>query len=134
MVRKKRVSHQYQIEADRPDLTPEASILYSSDSVTGVLGYTPGEIVNCSAWDFFSEKELAFAKPFHQRCIVEDEPAVLAYCRIQNKVGKWIGCECCLTIAYDIMVVCTSVYHRDGNSSGKFSFEAWRPKSSSHNS
>lgn len=108
--------------------------MYSSDSVTAVLGYTPDEIVNCSAWDFFSEKELAFAKIFHQRCIVEDEAAVLAYCRIQNKVGKWIGCECCLTIAYDIMVVCTSVYHRDGNPDGKFSFEAWQPKLSSHNS
>lgn len=53
---------------------------------------------------------------------------MLAYCRIQNKAGRWVGCECCFTVVYDIMVVCTSIYHRDGKSDGKFSLDACRPK------
>lgn len=121
-------------QADRPDLTPEASILYSSSSVIGILGYTPDEIVNRSAWDFFPEEELSFAKIFHQQRIVMDKAAVLAYCRIQNKAGRWVGCECCFTVVYDIMVVCTSIYHRDGKSDGKFSLDACRPKVCSYTS
>jgi PAS domain S-box-containing protein len=119
------------MKANRSDLTPEAFILYSSDSITSILGYEPDEIVNRSAWDFFPEEELPRAKIFHQRRIVTDKAAVLAYCRIQNKAGRWIGCECCFTIVYDIMVVCTSVYHEGGNSDGKFTSEACEPKSSS---
>ena len=41
-----------------------------------------------------------------------DKAAVLAYCAIQNKDGQWVGCECCFTIVYDVMVVCTSIYKR----------------------
>jgi hypothetical protein len=60
-----------------------------------------------------------------------DKAAIMAYCRIQNKADRWVGCECCFTIVYDIMVVCTSIYHRDGKSDGKFSLDARRPKACS---
>lgn len=41
-----------------------------------------------------------------------DKAAVLAYCRVKDKEGRWVGCECCFTIVYDVMIVCTSVYKR----------------------
>lgn len=94
------------------DLTEEARILYSSDSILDILGYTPDEIVNRSAWEFFPVEELPYAKNFHQHGIAMDRAAMLSYCRVKNKNGEWIGCECCFTIVYDVMVVCTSIYRR----------------------
>lgn len=103
-----------------PDLTPDANILYSSDSVVDILSYTPDEIVNRSAWDFFSLDDLSVAREFHQKRINLDKAAVLAYCRIKDRNGDWVGCECCFTVVYDVMVVCTSVYRRGLNSDSKF--------------
>lgn len=45
---------------------------------------------------------------------------MLAYCRIQNKQNEWVGCECCFTIVYDVMVVCTSIYRRNLQSESTF--------------
>ncbi|KAM0718702.1 hypothetical protein Q7P37_005773 [Cladosporium fusiforme] len=101
------------------DLTPEAHILYSSDSVIDILGYTPDEIVNRSAWDFFSKDELPIAKEFHRRRVVMDKAAVLAYCNVMSKAGEWVCCECCFTVVYDVMIVCTSIYQRGGKSDGR---------------
>jgi hypothetical protein len=42
-----------------------------------------------------------------------DKAAVLSYCQLQNRQGQWVGCECCFTVVYDVMVVCTSIYRRD---------------------
>lgn len=39
-----------------------------------------------------------------------DRAAVLAYCRVKCKTGDWVGCECCFTVVYDVMIVCTSIY------------------------
>jgi len=94
------------------DLTPDARILYSSDSIVDLLGYTPDEVVNQSAWNYFPQEELPYAKEFHQHGVNMDRAAMLSYCRVKNKAGEWIGCECCFTIVYDVMVVCTSIYRR----------------------
>ena len=69
-------------------------------------------MVNRSAWDFFLRDEVVEARKFHQKRVLADKAAVLAYCRIQDKTGQWVGCECCFTIVYDVMVVCTSIYSR----------------------
>lgn len=103
-----------------PDLTPEARILYSSDSVIDILGYTPDEIVNRSAWEFFSKDELPYAQEFHRRRVVMDKAAVLAYCNVMSKGGEWVNCECCFTIVYDVMIVCTSIYLRGGKADSEF--------------
>ncbi|KAF1353856.1 hypothetical protein BDV97DRAFT_396661 [Delphinella strobiligena] len=94
------------------DLTPEARILYSSDSIVDVLGYTPDEVVNHSTWEFFPDEELPYAQKVHKRGVTMDKAAVLAYCRVKDRQNNWVGCECCFTIVYDVMIVCTSVYRR----------------------
>ncbi|KAF2774439.1 hypothetical protein EJ03DRAFT_6654 [Teratosphaeria nubilosa] len=94
------------------DLTPDARILYSSDSVIDILGYTPDEIVNHSAWGFFPKDELPYSQAFHQKRVVTDKAAVLAYCNVRAKDGGYVTCECCFTIVYDVMIVCTSIYRR----------------------
>lgn len=84
-----------------------------------VLGYTPDEIVNHSAWDLFPEDELAAARKFHRKRVNTDKAAVLAYVRIRNREGNWVGCEVCMTVVYDVIVVCTSVYRRGLKSESK---------------
>ncbi|KAF2196080.1 hypothetical protein GQ43DRAFT_452585 [Delitschia confertaspora ATCC 74209] len=98
------------------DLSEDATILYSSDSIVDILGHTPDEVVNRSAWEFFHPEELPVAKKFHNRGVRLDKAAVLAYCRIRNRQGDWVGCECCFSVVYDVIVCCTSVYRRGPNS------------------
>lgn len=97
-------------DMQRLDLSTDARILYSSDSIVDVLGYTPDEVVNHSTWEFFPPEELSYARKVHKRGIAMDKAAVLSYCRVRNRRGDFIGCECCFTIVYDVMIVCTSVY------------------------
>lgn len=105
------------------DLSDNATILYTSDSVVDVLGYTPDEIVNHSAWELFPEDEIPDAQKFHRKRVNTDRAAVLAYVRVRNREGAWIGCEVCMTVVYDVIVVCTSVYRR-GLKSEKRALEA----------
>ncbi|KAJ9635816.1 hypothetical protein H2201_000189 [Coniosporium apollinis] len=105
------------------DLSPEARILYSSDSIVDILGHTPDEVLNRSCWNFFHPDEIPYAQEFHKRGVTLDKAAVLAYCQIKNRNGQWVGCECCFTVVYDVMVVCTSIYRR-GMTSQKRAVEA----------
>lgn len=66
------------------------------------------------------EDELPYAQKFHQKTVSQDKAAVLAYCRVKDRTGQWVGCECCFTVVYDVMVVCTSVYQRGMKSQSKF--------------
>lgn len=102
------------------DLSDEARILYSSDSIVDILGHTPDEVVHRSVWDFFHPEELPIAKAQHSRGVRLDKAAVLSYCRLRNRQGEWVGCECCFSVVYDVMVVCTSVY-RNGMQSQSMS-------------
>ncbi|KAI9718681.1 MAG: hypothetical protein M1828_006616 [Chrysothrix sp. TS-e1954] len=86
------------------DLSPEARILYTSDSIVDILGYAPNEVVNRSCWDFFHPEELPMAKAKHGRGIDLDKAAMLSYCRMRNKEGNWLGCEVVFTVVYNVMV------------------------------
>jgi PAS domain S-box-containing protein len=103
----------------RIDLSEDARILYASDSVVDILGYTPEEVVNRPSWDFFHPTELPVAKQLHERGVNLDKAAVLAYCQLKNRQGEWVGCECCFTVVYNVMVVCISVYRRGMEHSSK---------------
>jgi PAS domain S-box-containing protein len=92
------------------DLSDEARILYSSDSIVDILGHTPDEVVNRSCWEFFHSDEVPLARRLHSRGVYMDKSTVLAYCRLINRRGDWVTCECCFSIVYDVMVVCTSIY------------------------
>lgn len=101
------------------DFSTEARILYTSDSIVDVLGYTPEDVVERSCWEFFSPEDIPHAKHLHQRGIETDRAASLVYCRVKAKDGNWIGCECCFTIVHDVVVACTSVYKSTISSQSK---------------
>ncbi|KAG9191970.1 hypothetical protein G6011_10704 [Alternaria panax] len=105
------------------DLSDDAHILYSSDSIVDILGHTPDEVVNRSVWQFFHPDELPLARTHHSRGVRLDKAAVLSYCRLRNRQGEWVGCECCFSVVYDVLVCCTSIY-RHGMQSQKRAVEA----------
>lgn len=105
------------------NLTPDANILYASESIIDILGYHPQEILGRSCFDYFHPDEVPFARSVHSRGVLLDKAAVLHYARIMSSDGRWISCECCFTIVHDVLVACTSVYRR-GEKSQRRALEA----------
>ena len=101
------------------DLSYHARLLYVSNSITDILGYNPEDVVGKSCWEYFHPDEVPFARAIHGRGVQLDKAAMLNYCRIRNKAGQWIGCECVFTIVHDVLVGCTSVYRVDTRSQSK---------------
>jgi PAS domain S-box-containing protein len=100
------------------DLSDDAIILYSSDSIVDVLGNTPDEVVGKKAWDFFHPSDLSLAQTLHKRSNDMDKASVLVYCDIKNRDGQWVRCECAFSIVYNVIVACTSIYRdRDSGAS-----------------
>lgn len=111
------VRQQLSLAHERPtdratELSPEARILYSSDSIVDVLGYSPEEVVNRSCWDYFHPEEVPFARARYDSGVRRDKAAMLSYCRMRDRDGFYLGCEIVFTIVYDCMVGCTSIYRR----------------------
>lgn len=103
------------------DLSLDARILYVSTSIEDILGYGPQDVIGKSCWEYFHPDEIPFARAIHGRGVRLDKAAVLNYCQIKNRDGRWVGCECVFTIVHDVMVGCTSVYRRGLNSHSKSS-------------
>lgn len=103
------------------DLTPEANILFASESIIDILGYCPDEVLGKSCFEYFHPEEVPFARNVHSRGVQLDKAAVLHYARIKGRNGEWIDCECVFTIVYEVLVACTSIYRGDAKSERKLS-------------
>ncbi|KAI1852459.1 hypothetical protein JX266_002637 [Neoarthrinium moseri] len=98
------------------NLSAEANILFSSDSIAEILGYQPHEVQGRSCFDYFHPDEVPFARTVHSRGVRLDKAASLHYVRVQSRDGQWISCECCFTVVHDVLVACTSIYRRGSKS------------------
>ncbi|OHW98208.1 potassium voltage-dependent transporter [Colletotrichum incanum] len=96
-----------------------ASILFVSDSIYDVLGYTPQEVQGKSSFDFFHPEEVAIARTIFSRGVLLDKAAMLHYVRIISRDGHWFSCECCFTVVYDITVACISIYRQGEKSNSE---------------
>ncbi|KAI2618804.1 hypothetical protein GGR54DRAFT_143406 [Hypoxylon sp. NC1633] len=105
------------------NLSPDANILFASESIVDILGYQPQDVQGKSCFDYFHPDEMPFARSVHSRGVLLDKAAVLHYVRIMSGDGQWISCECCFTIVHDVLVACTSVYRR-GEKSERRAIEA----------
>ncbi|EJT68779.1 hypothetical protein GGTG_13656 [Gaeumannomyces tritici R3-111a-1] len=94
------------------NLTPDANVLFVSESIVDILGYQPQEVFGRSCFDFFHPDEIPFARSVHSRGILLDKAAVLHYARLRGRDGQWVSCECCFTVVHDVLVACTSIYRR----------------------
>lgn len=109
------------------DLSLDARLLYTSQSITDILGYLPRDVLGHSSWEFFHPDEIPFARAVHGRGVQLDKAAVLHYCQIKNKDGRWVGCECVFTIVHDVIIACTSVFRRGSSSQSKPSDNTFIP-------
>ncbi|KAL2127692.1 hypothetical protein VTI74DRAFT_10307 [Chaetomium olivicolor] len=98
------------------NLNPDATILFASESILDILGYSPREVEGKSAFDYFHPEEVPFARSIHSRGILLDKAAVLHYARILCKSGQWVSCECCFTVVHNVLVASTSIYFKGAKS------------------
>ncbi|KAI0597026.1 hypothetical protein F4775DRAFT_272785 [Biscogniauxia sp. FL1348] len=105
------------------NLSPDANILFASESIVDILGYQPQDVLGKTCFDYFHPEEVPFARSVHSRGILLDKAAVLHYARILSRDGQWISCECCFTVVHDVLVASTSIYRR-GERSERRAIEA----------
>lgn len=102
------------------DLSPEANILFASESIEDILGFQPHQVFGISCFDYFHPDDIPFAKDEHAQGIKLDKAAVLSYVRIKGSDGAWVTCECVFSIVYDVLVACTSIYKGDAKGLSEF--------------
>ncbi|KAK0714611.1 hypothetical protein B0H67DRAFT_487553 [Lasiosphaeris hirsuta] len=101
------------------NLSPDANILFASESILDILGYQPEEVLGKSCFDYFHPDEVPLARSVHSRGVLLDKAAVLHYARIRSRDGRWVSCECCFTIVHDVLVASTSIYSGGAKSEGR---------------
>ncbi|KAI1110786.1 hypothetical protein F5Y14DRAFT_338267 [Nemania sp. NC0429] len=107
------------------NLSSDANVLFTSDSLVDILGYQPHEVQGTSGFDYFHPDEVSVARLVHRRSVLLDKAAALHYARILRKDGRWVSCECCFTVVHDVLVACTRIYRR-GKKSERRAIEAPR--------
>ncbi|QPC76424.1 hypothetical protein HYE68_007176 [Fusarium pseudograminearum] len=98
------------------NLHPDANILYASDSIFEILGYSPQEVLGRSAFEYFHPEEIPYARSVHSRGVLLDKAAVLHYARLRSRDGRWVSSECVFSIVHDILFACISIYRCDAKS------------------
>jgi PAS domain S-box-containing protein len=102
------------------NLHPDANILYASDSIFEILGYSPQEVLGRSAFEYFHPEEIPYARSVHSRGVLLDKAAVLHYARLRSRDGRWVSSECVFSIVHDILFACISIYRCDAKSESTF--------------
>jgi len=92
------------------NLTPEANIMYVSDSISDILEFEPHEVMGKSCFDYFHPDDLPFARSIHSQGVYLEKAAVIHYARIKKSDGQYQECECVFTVVHDVLVACTSIY------------------------
>jgi len=93
-----------------PDLTPQATILYASESIADILEFCPEDIIGRSCFEYFRPDEIPAAENIYHRAVGSDKAAALYYAHIRRRDGQWVDCEFVFTVVYEVLVACTSIY------------------------
>lgn len=109
-------------------LYEDARLLFASDSITDVLGYSPQDVVGRSCFEYFHPDEMPFARSVHGRGVNLDKAAVLSYCKLKSITGEYVTCECVFTVVYSVIVASTSLYRYNNKSHGCLHFQFSCPR------
>jgi hypothetical protein len=96
------------------DLTPEAKIMYASESISDILDFEPHEVIGKSWFECFHDNDTPNFRSIHSESVYLEKAAVIHYARIKKKDGQFQDCECVFTIVHDVLVSCTSIYRGKG--------------------
>lgn len=74
-------------------VTPEGKVIYSSESIKNVLGYTPEELKGASAVQFLHPDDLPYFTKKLQELIKKPKSEVTLQYRVKHKDGTWAWLE-----------------------------------------
>ncbi|KAF9938394.1 hypothetical protein BGZ67_000236 [Mortierella alpina] len=91
------------------DLTPDAIVLWASDSIEDCLGYAPEEVVGITAYNFLFKEDVPVTRTSHQEHLLNDfvaSQAILGYLR---KDGGRTLVEVVYSTCHDFITCCVIV-------------------------
>ncbi|KAH8555890.1 hypothetical protein BGW37DRAFT_151780 [Umbelopsis sp. PMI_123] len=89
------------------DTSDECTILYASDSVTDVLGYSPDDVVGRSAFEFLHPDEIPTIRRLNMERMQAQEVSALTYCRYKRSDGQYADVEAIFHYCYDVIILAT---------------------------
>lgn len=92
------------------DSSPDCRILFVSDSIVDILGYQQEDVLQKSTFDYFHPDEVMTARREHKVCLERDQASTLAYVRLKDKQGHWVGCESVFSCVSDVLISATTIY------------------------
>ncbi|KDQ20906.1 hypothetical protein BOTBODRAFT_26917 [Botryobasidium botryosum FD-172 SS1] len=86
------------------DLTDQARILFVSDSVQDILGWTPKELVGRSYFTFLYHEEVAAARVEAYETIQKDKAAAVTYLQLRHKRGGFVLCQTSRSVVHTAII------------------------------
>ncbi|KAF9983011.1 hypothetical protein BGZ75_005533 [Mortierella antarctica] len=99
------------------DLTPDAIVLWASDSIEDCLGYAPEEVVGITAYNFLFKEDVPVTRTSHQEHLLNDfvaSQAILGYLR---KDGGRTLVEVVYSTCHDFITCCVIVLEAEDTTS-----------------
>ncbi|KAK3831193.1 MAG: hypothetical protein JOS17DRAFT_134116 [Linnemannia elongata] len=91
------------------DLSPDGTFIWTSPSVTAILGYEPEEIEGVPAYDVMHKDDIAYCRITHQENVLNDMVGTQIVVRFKHKDGSYVPCMVIFSVCYDYIVTCSTV-------------------------
>ncbi|KAG0046872.1 hypothetical protein BGZ90_008063, partial [Linnemannia elongata] len=91
------------------DLSPDGTFIWTSPSVTAILGYEPEEIEGVPAYDVMHKDDIAYCRVTHQENVLNDMVGTQIVVRFKHKDGSYVPCMVIFSVCYDYIVTCSTV-------------------------
>lgn len=91
------------------DLSPNGTFIWTSPSVTAILGYEPEEIEGVPAYDMMHKDDIAYCRITHQENVLNDMVGTQIVVRFKHKDGSYVPCMVIFSVCYDYIVTCSTV-------------------------
>ncbi|KAK3846288.1 MAG: hypothetical protein J3R72DRAFT_434544 [Linnemannia gamsii] len=91
------------------DLSPNGTFIWTSPSVTAILGYEHEEIEGVPAYEIMHKDDIAYCRITHQENVLNDMVGTQIVVRFKHKDGSYVPCMVIFSVCYDYIVTCSTV-------------------------
>ncbi|KAG0273548.1 hypothetical protein BGZ95_010637, partial [Linnemannia exigua] len=91
------------------DLSPNGTFIWTSPSVTAILGYEHEEIEGVPAYEIMHKDDIAYCRITHQENVLNDMVGTQIVVRFKHKDGSFVPCMVIFSVCYDYIVTCSTV-------------------------
>ncbi|KAF9907375.1 hypothetical protein EC991_011024 [Linnemannia zychae] len=91
------------------DLSPNGTFIWTSPSVTAILGYEHEEIEGVPAYDVMHKDDIAYCRLTHQENVLNDMVGTQIVVRFKHKDGSYVPCMVIFSVCFDYIVTCSTV-------------------------